>query len=120
LPVPLRAGVDDAVEDGIDVAVWVHVGGGAVFVSGLRAEICTVAGVCASWGAHIGFSSWGVQFVRSSWGVQVRAFANSWFSFSPPRQGDPLGEVKDLLHSSCDGASTTVGVKSKNENLPKM
>jgi hypothetical protein len=35
------------VEDGIDVAVGVSVGGGAVFVSGLRADICTAAGVCA-------------------------------------------------------------------------
>jgi hypothetical protein len=32
----VKAGVDDDVEDGIDVAVGVHVGDGAVFVSGLR------------------------------------------------------------------------------------
>jgi hypothetical protein len=49
-----KAGVDDGVEDGIDVAVGVHVGDGAVFVNGLRAEICTGAGVCASWGNHLG------------------------------------------------------------------
>jgi hypothetical protein len=49
-------------------------GGGAVLVSGLRAKICTGAGVCASWGVHIGFSGWVLKFVRSSWGVQVGAF----------------------------------------------
>jgi hypothetical protein len=38
------------VEDGIDVGVGVNVGGGAVFVTGLRAEICTGAGVCESRG----------------------------------------------------------------------
>jgi hypothetical protein len=38
-------GVDDGAEDGIDVAVAVKVGGGASFVSGLRADICTDAGV---------------------------------------------------------------------------
>jgi hypothetical protein len=47
-------------------------------------DICTGAGVCASWGVcvglfKIGFSSWSFQvgvfkFVRSSWGVQVGAF----------------------------------------------
>jgi hypothetical protein len=57
----VKPGVDDGVEDGIDVAVGVNVGGGAVFVSGQRAEICTGAGVGASWGVYIGFSSWGVQ-----------------------------------------------------------
>jgi hypothetical protein len=46
----VKAGVDDRMEDGIDIAVGVNVEGGAVFVSGLRAEICTGAGVCASWG----------------------------------------------------------------------
>jgi hypothetical protein len=46
----LEDGIDDGVEDGIDVAAGVNVGGGAVFVSGLRAEICTGAGVCASEG----------------------------------------------------------------------
>jgi hypothetical protein len=39
------------VEDGIGV----NVGDGAGFVTELRAEICTDAGVCASWGVHIGF-----------------------------------------------------------------
>jgi hypothetical protein len=34
-------GVDDGVEDGIDFGVGVNVGGGAVFVNGLRAEFCT-------------------------------------------------------------------------------
>jgi hypothetical protein len=43
-------GVDDGVEDGIDVAVRVSLGGRAVYVSGLRAEICKGAGVCASEG----------------------------------------------------------------------
>jgi hypothetical protein len=70
----VKAGVDDGLEDGIDVAVGVSVGGGAVFVSGLRAEICTGAGVCASWGVQVGCSSWVFKFVRSSWGVQVGAF----------------------------------------------
>jgi hypothetical protein len=50
----VKAGLDDGVEDGIDVAVGVNVGGGAVFVSRLRAEICTGAGVCLSWGLHVG------------------------------------------------------------------
>jgi hypothetical protein len=59
----------------------------------LRTEICTGAGVCASWGVcvgvfilgfqvgvfRLGCSSCGVQvgvfkFVRSSWGAQVGAF----------------------------------------------
>jgi hypothetical protein len=43
-------GVDDSVEDGIDVGVGVNVGGGEVFLfvdCGLRAEVCTGAGVCA-------------------------------------------------------------------------
>jgi hypothetical protein len=50
------------VEVGIDVAVGVNVGGGAVFVTGLRAEICTGAGVSASWGSafKLGFSGRGV------------------------------------------------------------
>jgi hypothetical protein len=50
----VKAGVvvDDGVEDGIDVGVGVNVGGGAGFVTGLRAEVCTDAGVCASWGVH--------------------------------------------------------------------
>jgi hypothetical protein len=43
-------GVDDGVEDGIDVGGAVNVGGGAVLVSGLSAEVCVGAGVCASWG----------------------------------------------------------------------
>jgi hypothetical protein len=43
-------GVDDGVEDGLDVGVGVNVGCGAVFVSGLRAEICTGAGIYASRG----------------------------------------------------------------------
>jgi hypothetical protein len=80
----VKAGVDDGVEDGIDVAVGVNVGGGAVFVgggavfvSGLRAEICTGAGVCASWGVHIGFSS-GV--FKS--GVQVGCSKASWTGFN--------------------------------------
>jgi hypothetical protein len=55
-------GVDDGVEDGIDAGVGVNVAGGEIFfVTGLRTESCTGAGVCASWGVHIGFSSWGVQ-----------------------------------------------------------
>jgi hypothetical protein len=53
----VKAGVDDGVEDGIDVAVGVNVGGGAVFVSGLRAKICTGVQVCASWGVPVGSSS---------------------------------------------------------------
>jgi hypothetical protein len=49
------------------------------FVSGLRTEICTGAGVCASWGVCVGVLILGFQigvfkFVRSSWGVQVGAF----------------------------------------------
>jgi hypothetical protein len=50
----VKIGVDDGVEDGIDVAVGVNVGGGAVFVSGLRAEnfyrcwgLCKLG--CTSW-----------------------------------------------------------------------
>jgi hypothetical protein len=39
----------------------VNAGGGAVFVSGLRAALCAGGGVCTSWGVNIGFSSWGVQ-----------------------------------------------------------
>jgi hypothetical protein len=35
----VKAGADDGVEDGIDVAVGAYVVGLAVFVSGLRAEI---------------------------------------------------------------------------------
>jgi hypothetical protein len=46
----VKAGVDDGMEDGIEVAVGVNVGYEAVFVSGLRAENCTGARVCASWG----------------------------------------------------------------------
>jgi hypothetical protein len=46
----VKAGVDDGVEDGLDVAVRVNVGGRAVFVSGLKAETCTGAGFCASEG----------------------------------------------------------------------
>jgi hypothetical protein len=61
----VKAGVDDGVEDGIDVAVGVSVGGGAVFVSGLRAEICTGAGV---WGVQAGCSSLCVQVGCSSRG----------------------------------------------------
>jgi hypothetical protein len=64
----VKAGVDDGEEDGIDVAVGVNVGGGAVFVSGLRAEVCTGAGVCASWGVQ-------VCAFRSG------RFVNSWFPF---------------------------------------
>jgi hypothetical protein len=45
----------DGAEDGIDVGVGVNLGGGAVLVSGLRAEMCTGAGVCASWDVHVGF-----------------------------------------------------------------
>jgi hypothetical protein len=72
----VKPGVDDGVEDGIDVAVGVNVGGEAVFVSGQRAEICTGAGVGASWGVYIGFSSWGqVGVLRSG------CFVNSWFPF---------------------------------------
>jgi hypothetical protein len=61
----VKAGADDGVEDGIDVAVGVNAGGGAVFVSGLRAEICTCAGVCAMLG---------VQVCAFKLGVQVGAF----------------------------------------------
>jgi hypothetical protein len=66
------------VEDGIDVSVGVYVGGGAVYVTGLRAEICTGAGVCtdvwvcASWGVHIGFSSWGAQVCAFKLGCSGR------------------------------------------------
>jgi hypothetical protein len=57
----VKAGVDDSVEYGIDVAVEVHVGGGAVFVSGMRTEICTGAwGLC-----KLGCSYW-VFKLRSS------------------------------------------------------
>jgi hypothetical protein len=73
----VKAGVDDGVEDGIDVAVGVSVGGGAVFVCGLRAEICTGAGVCASWGVEVGCSSLCVRV-----GVfRSGRFVNSWFPF---------------------------------------
>jgi hypothetical protein len=41
----VKAGVGDGAKDGIEVAVGVIIGGGAVFVSGLRAEIWTGAGV---------------------------------------------------------------------------
>jgi hypothetical protein len=49
------------------------------FVTGLRTEICTGAGVCVSWGVCVGVFILGIQvgvfkFVRSSWGVQVVAF----------------------------------------------
>jgi hypothetical protein len=67
-------GVDDGGEDEIDVGVEVNAGGGAVFVSGLRAAICTGGGVCTSWGVNIGFRVGVFKFVRSSRGVQVRAF----------------------------------------------
>jgi hypothetical protein len=77
-------GIDDRVEDGIVIGVGVNVGGGEIFLLLDGSEICTGAGVCASWGVHIGFSklgcpSWGVQvcafkFVRSSLCFQVGAF----------------------------------------------
>jgi hypothetical protein len=55
----VKAGVDDDVEDGIDVAVGVHVGDGAVFVSGLR-------GLYRCWG-------W-CKLMCVSWDIQVCAF----------------------------------------------
>jgi hypothetical protein len=73
----VKAGVDDGVGDGVDVAVGVNVGGGAVFASGLRAEICTGTGVCASWGVQVGCSSLCVQV-----GVfRSGHFEKSWFPF---------------------------------------
>jgi hypothetical protein len=73
----VKAGVDDGVEDGSDVAVGVNIGGGAVFVSGLRAEIYTGAGVCASWDVQVGCSSLCVQV-----GVfRPGRFLNSWFPY---------------------------------------
>jgi hypothetical protein len=73
----VKAGVDDGVEDGIDVAVGVNVRGGAVLVGTLRAEICTGAEVCASWGVQVGCSSLcGLVGVLRS-----RRFVNSWFPF---------------------------------------
>jgi hypothetical protein len=54
------------------------------FVTGLRTEICTGAGVCASWGVCVGvftlgfqvgmFKLVGCQVCAFSWGVQVGAF----------------------------------------------
>jgi hypothetical protein len=41
--------------------IGIDVGSGAGFASGLRAEICTGAGVCECWGVYFGFSSWGVE-----------------------------------------------------------
>jgi hypothetical protein len=70
----MKAVVDDAMEDGIDVAVVVNVGDGAVFVSGPRADICTGAGVCASEGVIVGVFILGFQVGCSSCGVQVCAF----------------------------------------------
>jgi hypothetical protein len=77
----VKAGVDDNVEDGIDVGVGVNLGGGAVFGTGLRTEICTDAGVCAIWGVGVGVFILGFQgevglfkFMRSSSGVQVGTF----------------------------------------------
>jgi hypothetical protein len=78
-----KAGVDDGVENGIDVAVGVNVGGVDVFVSGVRAEICTGAGVCAScasWGVHIGCSSWGVQVCAFMLGCSGRGVYEFWVS----------------------------------------
>jgi hypothetical protein len=61
-------GVDDGVEDGIDVGVGVNVGGGAVFVTGLMAEIYTGVQV----GVFIlGFQVGMFKFVSSSRDVQV-------------------------------------------------
>jgi hypothetical protein len=67
-------GVDDGVEDGIDVGAGVNVGSGAVFVTGLRAEICTGAGVCASWDVKLGCSSWVFTLGCSRLCVQVEVF----------------------------------------------
>jgi hypothetical protein len=44
----------------------VSVGDGAVFVSGLRADICTGAGVCASEGVIVGVFILGFQVGCSS------------------------------------------------------
>jgi hypothetical protein len=54
-----RGGSGSAVDDGMEIGI--DVGSGAGFASGLRAEICTGAGVCECWGVYFGFSSWGVQ-----------------------------------------------------------
>jgi hypothetical protein len=71
----------------------VNVGGGAVIVSGLRAVICTGAGVYASWVCKLGCSYWVFKLGWSSLCVQVGVFrsgrfVNSWFPFfdgvSPP------------------------------------
>jgi hypothetical protein len=66
------------VEDGIGIGVGVNAGGWRnIFVTGVRTEICTGAGVCASWGVCVGgvfvlgCSYWVFKFVRSSWDVQV-------------------------------------------------
>jgi hypothetical protein len=57
----------------------------------MRTEICTGAGVCASWGVCVGFSSWGFQvgvFKLGCSGLCVQVgvfrwvrFVNSWFPF---------------------------------------
>jgi hypothetical protein len=70
--VKAAVGVDDGMEDGIGVAVGVIVRGGAVFVIGLRAQICKGAGVCARWGAQVEFSSWGVQVCAFKLGCSGR------------------------------------------------
>jgi hypothetical protein len=103
-------GVDDGVEDGIDTGVGLTGRGGEIwcnssstsrhrfflinfFVTGLRAEICTGAGVCASWGVCFGV----LEF--SSWGVQVGAFCEFLVSIlrwsKPPHyvKVNPLGEL---------------------------
>jgi hypothetical protein len=82
----MKAGVDDGVKDGIDVAIGVHVGGGAVFVSGLRAEICTGAGFVQVGVCKLGCSYWVFKLGCSSLCVQVGVFrswrfVNSWFPF---------------------------------------
>jgi hypothetical protein len=97
------------VEDGIDIGVGVNAGCGEIlFVTGLRAEICTGAGVCASCGLCVrviillGFQVGVFKCVRSSWGTQVGAFCEFLVSIfrwifrwsKPPHHAkvNPLGE----------------------------
>jgi hypothetical protein len=81
-------GVDDGVEDGMDIGVGVNVGSGENFLfAGLRAEICTSAGVCASWGVCVGVFILGFQvgvfkLGCSSLCVQVGVFR--WVRFMNP------------------------------------
>jgi hypothetical protein len=76
----------------LDVAVGVSVGGGAVLVSGLRGEISTGAGVCASWVVQV-----------CAFQVGVFRSGHSWFPFF-----DGLPHHVKVIHSGRKDIPTTV------------